>query len=158
MVPLLSHNVTRLTYNCAHLRSTKEGLTFEYDIWWYWGSNGWYLVVLGQYGAELVYTGWYWDSIGRYRAFMPVYIEKYGDLVGCYLNGTTNKRTRKDRATQPMDHGRLRWATKNPTGHNLWPRWYAFRKSIVMGVCEAFEQCYRSSLKWWHTHILQFHL
>ena len=29
------------------------------------GSNGWYLVVLGQYGAELVYTGWYWDSIGQ---------------------------------------------------------------------------------------------
>ena len=24
---------TRLTYNCAHLRSTKESLTFEYDIW-----------------------------------------------------------------------------------------------------------------------------
>ena len=27
---------TRLTYNCAHLRWTKESLTFEYDIWWYW--------------------------------------------------------------------------------------------------------------------------
>ena len=27
---------------------------------------GWYLVLLGQYGAELVYTWWYWDSIGRY--------------------------------------------------------------------------------------------
>ena len=37
---------------------------------------------------------------------MPVYIEKYGDLVGCHHRRTTNKRqTRKDRATQPMDHG-----------------------------------------------------
>ena len=34
---------TRLTYNCAHLRSTKESPTFEcFD-------TGWYLVVLGQY-------------------------------------------------------------------------------------------------------------
>ena len=45
---------------------------------------------------------------------MPVYIEKCGDLVGCFHSGTTNKRpnmlTRKDRATQPMDQGRLRWA------------------------------------------------
>ena len=29
------------------------------------GGTDWYLVVLGQYGAELVYTWWYWDSIGR---------------------------------------------------------------------------------------------
>ena len=44
---------------------------------------------------------------------MPVYIEKSGDLVGCYHSGTNeqpNNRTRKDRATQPMDHGRLRRA------------------------------------------------
>ena len=34
---------------------------------------------------------------------MPVYIEKYGDLFGCHHSGTTT--TRKDRATQPMDHG-----------------------------------------------------
>ena len=69
--------VTRLTYNCAHLRSTKESLTFEYlDISWYrwywasrrrywlvlggtgsvWGGPGSYLEVLGQYGEELVDT------------------------------------------------------------------------------------------------------
>ena len=39
-------------------------------------------------------------------AFMPVYIEKSGDLVRCYHSGTdkrTNDRTREDRATQPMD-------------------------------------------------------
>ena len=64
----------RLRYNCAHLRSTKESLTFEYlDISFYWasrrrywlvlggtgsvwGSTGSYLVVLGQYGEELVDT------------------------------------------------------------------------------------------------------
>ena len=38
--------LTRLTYNCAHLRSTKESLTLE--------GSGWYLVALGQYGAILV--------------------------------------------------------------------------------------------------------
>ena len=33
---------------------------------------------------------------------------KSGDLVGCYHGGTTNERTkRKDRATQPLDNGRL---------------------------------------------------
>ena len=41
---------------------------------------------------------------------MPVYIEKYGDLFGCHHSGTTT--TRKDRATQPMGHGRLRWANR----------------------------------------------
>ena len=44
-----------------------------------------------------------------YGALMPVYIEKSGDLVGCYHSGT-NEQTRKDRATQPLDYGRLRWA------------------------------------------------
>ena len=56
--------VTRLTYNCAHLRSTKESLTFEYlDILFLyhvsigchwlihdgsvsvWCSTGWFLVI-----------------------------------------------------------------------------------------------------------------
>ena len=62
--------VTRLTYNCAHLRWTKESLTFEYDIWWYWvsrrqywlvlGGTGWYMMVLVQYKAVPVSTWWYW--------------------------------------------------------------------------------------------------
>ena len=43
---------------------------------------------------------------------MPVYIEKSGDLVGCYHSGTDDGQTRKDRATQPTDHGLLRWAIK----------------------------------------------
>ena len=37
------------------------------------------------------------------------------DLVRCHHGGTnepTNNQTRKDRATQPMDYGRLRWAMK----------------------------------------------
>ena len=29
------------------------------------GGTGWYLVVLSQYGAELFYTWWYSDSVGR---------------------------------------------------------------------------------------------
>ena len=73
----------RLTYNCAHLRSTKKSLTFEYDIWWYsarrrrywlvlggtgsvWGSNGLYLVLLSQYRAVLIGTWWYWVIKGQY--------------------------------------------------------------------------------------------
>ena len=70
--------ITRLTYNSAHLRSTKESLTY---IWTYHGIGGtgpveggtdWFLVVLGQYGVVLgqygvvmVRTWWYWVSIKR---------------------------------------------------------------------------------------------
>ena len=57
---------TRLTYNCAHLRSTKESVTVDLGKkkrnWLIhdnigsvkggagsvWGRTGWYLVVLGQ--------------------------------------------------------------------------------------------------------------
>ena len=39
---------------------------------------------------------------------MPVYIEKSEDVT--IAQRTKEQRTRKDRATQPMDHGRLRWA------------------------------------------------
>ena len=51
-------------------------LWYLVSIEWYWliydgavsveGGTGWYLVVLGQYGAELVDTWWCWDSIGQY--------------------------------------------------------------------------------------------
>ena len=47
---------------------------------------------------------------------MPVYIV----LVGCYHSGTdgrTNEQTRKDRASQPMDHRRLRWAKMGILAH-----------------------------------------
>ena len=95
----------------------------QVDIWCWWVSmkRNWLIHDnTGQYW--LVFGGW-WVSMGRYwlvfggtgyKAFMPVYIEKSGDLVRCYHTGTTtnDKRKRKDRATQPMDHGRLRWAIK----------------------------------------------
>ena len=44
---------TRLTYNCAYLRSTKESLTILVGSWC-------------QYGAEPVGPWWYWTSIGQY--------------------------------------------------------------------------------------------
>ena len=52
-----SHKITRLTYNCAHLRSTKESLTFEYDIRWYWVSMGRCWLVLGGTGSVKGGTG-----------------------------------------------------------------------------------------------------
>ena len=57
---VLSIAQTRLSYNCAHLRSTKESLPFEYlDI----SLFGEHLEVVGQYGAVRVGTWWYWVSI-----------------------------------------------------------------------------------------------
>ena len=45
--------------------------------------------------------------------FVPVHIEKVEIWSDVTIAGQrTNDRTRKDRATQPMDYGRLRWATK----------------------------------------------
>ena len=49
--------------------------------------------------------------LGYYMAFMPLYIEKSGDsdvTIAGRTDGQANERTRKDRATQPMDHGQLR--------------------------------------------------
>ena len=59
--------VTRLTYNCAHLRLTKESLTFEYDIWWYWVSRRRYWLVLGGTGSVWGGTGWYLVVLGQYN-------------------------------------------------------------------------------------------
>ena len=47
-----------------------------------WYGTGWYLVLLGQYNLVLLGIKWYWVDMG--------------------------KDTRKDRATEPLDHGRLR--------------------------------------------------
>ena len=44
---------TRLTYNCAYLRSTKESLTYD-GTGSVEGGTGWYLVVLCQYWAVRV--------------------------------------------------------------------------------------------------------
>ena len=45
---------TRLTYNCAHLRSTKESLTFKYLDIMALMVLGQYGVILGQYAEEMV--------------------------------------------------------------------------------------------------------
>ena len=130
------------------------------------GSTGWYLVVLGQYGAELVHTWWYWESIGRnwlisnstgsvwsITGWFMMLLGQYGAVLvstwWCWVSRTwyclelggtgliwglnaciywkkwrlgrvsphhsrtnepTNKQTGKDRGTQPLEHGRLRWA------------------------------------------------
>ena len=56
---------------------------------------------MGQYGAVLVGTWWYWVSVTWYYWILsgigleqrfyawPVYIEKRGDLVGCHHSRTT---------------------------------------------------------------------
>ena len=51
--------------------------------WWYWVCIN--LVVLG------IKCNW----VGK-KAFMPVHIEKSGDLVGCYQSGTDNKQTNEE--------------------------------------------------------------
>ena len=54
----MGKKLTRLTYNCDHLRSTKESLIFEYDIYdcteSVEGCTGWYLVELDEYRAVQV--------------------------------------------------------------------------------------------------------
>ena len=74
---------TRLTYNCAHLRSTKETLTFEYDIWWYWVS-------VGQYG--FLFTTEYTQNIrfgrnGRLGwLFVKIRLALYQNWSALYQN------------------------------------------------------------------------
>ena len=89
---------TRLTYNCAHLKSTKESLTFEYDIRWYWvsrsrywlvlggtgsvwGGNGWYLVLLGQFNLVLLGIKWYWVGIGLLCLYVLKKVEIWLDVT-----------------------------------------------------------------------------
>ena len=68
------------------------------------------------------------------------------DLVRCH-HGGTNERTnkRKDRATQPMDHGRLRWAIQSIPITKNWQKyqicWVIFFVDNI-AICEA-------SLLWW---------
>ena len=85
------------------------------DIWCYWvsmkwnllihdntgsvkGGTGLYLVVLGQCNLALLGIKWNWVSSKLYACTYW----KSGDLVG-----------KIELLTQPMDHGRLRWATTN---------------------------------------------
>ena len=74
-----------------------------------WGSTGWYLVVLGQYNFVLLGFKWNWASQGLYACLYFKKVEIWSDVtIAGRTNDRTNERTRKDRATQPMDHGRLR--------------------------------------------------
>ena len=58
---------TRLSYNCAHLRSTKESLTlFVLTLVGTW----WYLVSIGQWGLIYDNTGSVWSKTGWYMMIM----------------------------------------------------------------------------------------
>ena len=77
---------TRLTYNSAHLRWTKESLTFEYDLWWYLeGGTGWYMVLMSQYEEVLVDIWLNWVSKG----LLCLYILK--KLMVTSTNQPTNR-------------------------------------------------------------------
>ena len=70
-------------------------------------GTGWYLVVLRQYKLVLLGIRWYWVSIGLLCLYILKNMEIWLDVT--IAGRQTNKRrTRKDRATQPMDHGGLR--------------------------------------------------
>ena len=63
-------------------------------------------MVLGQYNLVLLGIKWYWVGIGLLCLYVLKKVEIWLDVT---IAGRTNKqRTTKDRATQPMDHGRLR--------------------------------------------------
>ena len=61
---------TRLTYKCAHLRSTKESLKFEYDISWYWVSRRRYWLVLSGAGSVRGGPGWFLVILGQDRVVL----------------------------------------------------------------------------------------
>ena len=71
-----------------------------------WDGNGWFLVVMGQYKLLLLGNKWYWVGIGLLCLCVLKEVEIWLDVT---IAGRTDERTkRKDRATQSMDHGRLR--------------------------------------------------
>ena len=67
--------------------------------------TGWYLVLLGQYNLVLLGIKWHWVIIRLLCLNILRKVEIWSDVT---IAGRTDGRTRKDRATQPMDHGRLR--------------------------------------------------
>ena len=74
-----------------------------------WCGTGWYLVVLGQNNLVLLGIKWYWVGIGLLCLYVLKKVEiRSGVTIAGRTDKKTNKQTRKDRATQPMDHGRLR--------------------------------------------------
>ena len=70
------------------------------------GVTGWYLVVLGQ--CKLVPLGirWNWVITKLLCRYVLKTVEIWSDVT--IAGQQTNDRTRKDKATQPMDQGRLR--------------------------------------------------
>ena len=71
------------------------------------GGTGWYLVVLGQYSLALLGIKWNWVSARLLCLYILKNMEIWSDVT--IAGRRTNKRrTRKDRATQLMDHERLR--------------------------------------------------
>ena len=69
--------------------------------------TGWYLVVLGQYNLVLLGIKWNWVSKGLLCLYILKNMEIWLDVTTAGRQ-TNKRRTRKDRATQPMDHGGLR--------------------------------------------------
>ena len=68
------------------------------DTWWYWVSRLRYLLVFG--GTVSLLGG---------KGLSCLYILKKVEIwLDVTIAGRTNKQKRKDRATQPLDHGRLR--------------------------------------------------
>ena len=71
------------------------------SIWWCYVMMGRYwLLVLGGTGSVKLGIAWCQVELGQCKAFMPVYIEKSGDLVGSNHSETdkrTNERTNKER-------------------------------------------------------------
>ena len=65
----------------------------------------WYLV-LGQYNLVLLGIKWNWVSTRLLCLYIENKVEVWSDVT--IAERTNKQRTRKDRATQPMDHGRLR--------------------------------------------------
>ena len=70
------------------------------------GGTGWYLVILTWYclvlsGAGLLY--------GFYASIYLKKVKIWWDVtIAGWMDGRTNEQTREERATQPIDHGRLR--------------------------------------------------
>ena len=70
------------------------------------GGTGWYLVSLTWYFLVLTIK-WYWVIIWLLCQYILKKVEIWLDVT---IAGRTDGRTRKDRATRPMNLGRLRWA------------------------------------------------
>ena len=68
------------------------------------GGTGWYLVVLSQCNLVLLGINWNWVSTTLLCLYILKKVEFWSDVT--IAGRRKNKQTRKDRATQPMDHGR----------------------------------------------------